>query len=214
MIFLALVLGYLLGSFQTSYFIGKFYGIDIREHGSKSAGMTNVNRTLGKGPALIVFFCDVLKAVLSFVFVPIVLFGASWSFGSWEHIFNEGTGLPILASGLVAGLGAIIGHNFPFYLKFRGGKGIACTLGVILMTNLWAALISFTIGFVIVLIFRYISLSSLAITLSWPIALAVLGEEAWTVGLAVFVFAMAWFKHRENIGRLLGGEERKFHFGK
>ena len=210
MILLSLLIGYLIGSFQTSYFIGRFYGIDIREHGSKNAGMTNVNRTLGKLPALIVFVCDVLKAVLAYVFVPIVLFGASWSFGSWTHVFGDGVGFPVLVAGLVAGLGAIIGHNFPFYLKFKGGKGIACTLGVIIMTYLWAALISFAIGLVLVLVFRYISLSSLAITLTWPIALAVFGLDTWTVGLAVFIGVMAWFMHRENIKRLLGGTESRF----
>ena len=214
MIVLAPLIGYLLGSFQTSYIIGKFYGIDIREHGSRNAGMTNVNRTLGKLPALIVFVCDVLKAVLAYVFVPIILFGASWSFGAWGHIFGEAATDTILVSGLMAGFGAIIGHNYPFYLKFKGGKGISCTIGVIIMTNLWATLICFVLGLVVVLVFRYISLASLAITFFWPIVLVVLGLGVWTVGISAAIGVMAWFKHRENILRLYGGTESKFSFGK
>ena len=213
---LALVIGYAVGMFQTGYFVGKYYGIDIREFGSKNAGMTNVNRTLGKLPALIVFVADVLKAVLVFVFVPIVLFGATWNFGAWSHTY-EAALIGLQHSKIIpllAGLGAILGHNFPFYLMFKGGKGIACTLGIILMLDWQVALIAFAVGFVLVFAFRYISLSSLAITLVWPILLFIFGYYAETVIIAAAISALAWFMHRENIKRLLAKTERKFSLGK
>ena len=210
---LALIIGYLIGMFQTGYFVGKYYGVDIREHGSKNAGMTNVNRTLGKLPALVVFVSDVLKAVLAFVFVPILLIGASWSFASWSHSFYEDISFFNIVP-LLAGLGAILGHNFPFYLKFRGGKGISCTLGIILMLSWQVALIAFAVGAVLVAVFRYISLASLAITLVWPVLLLIFGYSVETVILAAIISVLAWFMHRENISRLISGTERRFKLGK
>ena len=210
---LTVVIGYLIGMFQTGYFVGKYYGIDIREHGSKNAGMTNVNRTLGKFPAFVVFVVDVLKAVLAFVFVPILLFGASWDFEAWKHVFHDDVMLENIIP-ILAGIGAVLGHNFPVYLKFRGGKGIACTLGVILMLCWQVALIAFAVGAVLVAAFRYISLASLAITLVWPILLLIFGWDAWVVLFVAGISALAWFMHRENIARLLSGTERKFKLGK
>ena len=214
---LILLAGYLIGMFQTGYFVGKYYGIDIREHGSKNAGMTNVNRTLGKFPALLVFAVDVIKACLAFIVVPIVFLGASWDFSAWSHTYDSHWMIGLQQNKvlpLVAGFGAILGHNFPFYLKFRGGKGIACTLGIILMLSWQVALISFAIGFVLVAAFRYISLSSLAITLAWPVLLLIFGYYAHTVILASMISLLAWFMHRENISRLISGTERRFRFGK
>ena len=205
MIFFALILGYIIGLLQTGYIVGRIYGIDIREHGSMNAGMTNVNRTLGKLPALVVFLVDVAKAVFAYVFVPIMLFETGWSFESWSHDY-----IYWIPAGIVAGLGAILGHNFPFYLRFKGGKGIACTLGVILMTDLRAAAISFTLGILLVASFRYISLASLAITLVVPILLAFFGQDIWTIFIAALIGGLAWYMHRDNIKRLLSGTERKF----
>ena len=210
---LMLVIGYVVGMLQTGYFVGKLYGIDIREFGSKNVGMTNVNRTLGKFPALVVFVFDVLKAVLAFVFVPMLLFGASWSFASWSHVFHDEAMFQGIVP-LLAGLGAILGHNFPFYLKFRGGKGISCTLGIILMLGWQVALVAFAVGFVLVAAFRYISLASLAITLVWPVLLLIFGYRTETVILAAAISALAWFMHRENISRLIAGTERRFKLGK
>jgi len=207
---IALLIGYLIGSFQTGYLVGKLYGIDIREHGSKNAGMTNVNRTLGKKPAFVVFIVDILKAVLAFVFVPILIADASWSFGSWSHSFPEDFGHPTVLLGLYAGFGAILGHDFPFFMKFKGGKGISCTLGLILMINWQAALITYFVGFILVLKFRFISLASLAITLLAPILLVIFGYEVEIVIVTALFCALAWYLHRENIKRLLSGTERRF----
>ena len=213
MFFIALIAGYVIGMFQTGYFIGKHYGIDIREYGSKNAGMTNVNRTLGKLPALVVFVLDVFKAILAFILVPTVLLGASWNFATWTHVFNDEAMFHNIAP-LLAGLGAVLGHNFPFYLKFRGGKGIASTLGIILMVDWQVALIAFAVGVVLVASFKYISLASLAITLVWPVLLLIFGWSGEIIILAAAISALAWFMHRENISRLISGNERKFKLGK
>ena len=213
MLVLTLVLGYAIGMFQTGYFVGRLYGIDIREHGSKNAGMTNVNRTLGKWPALVVFVVDVLKAALAFVLLPYLLFGASFSFTNWAHAFHYGEGL-YFAAPLLSGFGAILGHNFPFYLRFRGGKGIACTLGIILMLDWQVALIAFALGVLLVAAFRYISLASLAITFVWPILLLAFGYDLAYVGLALCISLLAWYMHRENIARLIARNERRFTLGK
>ena len=213
LLLLSLVIGYVIGMFQTGYFVGKYYGIDIREYGSKNAGMTNINRTLGKFPALVVFVIDILKAITAFVFVPLVLFDSSWSFAAWSHVFQTEAAFQNIAP-LLAGLGAILGHNFPFFLKFKGGKGISCTLGIILMQGWQVALIAFAVGTILVAVFRYISLSSLAITLVWPVLLLIFGYNAQAVVLASVISALAWFMHRENISRLVSGTERRFKLGK
>ena len=213
MLFLALISGYVVGMFQTGYFVGKYYGIDIREYGSKNAGMTNVNRTLGGFPALVVFVFDVFKAILAFVLVPIVLFGVSWNFAAWTHVFYDEAMLHNTVP-LLAGFGAILGHNFPFYLRFRGGKGIASTLGIILMLDWQVALIAFAVGTVLVAAFRYVSLASLAITLVWPVLLLIFGLPGEIIVLAALISALAWFMHRENISRLISGSERRFVLGK
>jgi len=211
---IALLIGYLIGSFQTGYLVGKLYGIDIREHGSKNAGMTNINRTLGKKPALVVFIVDIFKAVLAFVIVPIIIADASWSFSAWSHTFPESFAHPSLLIGLYAGVGAILGHDFPFFMKFKGGKGISCTLGLILMLNWQAALITYAAGIIIVIAFRYISLASLVITLLTPILLAVFGYDIEIVIVTAIFCALAWFLHRENIQRLITGTERRFELKK
>ena len=115
---LCLAIGYLFGLFQTSYIYGRMHGIDIRKHGSGNAGTTNTLRVLGKKAGAIVLFCDIMKTGLAMVLVRI-LFKNSY-----------GDILPLLS--LYAGAGAILGHNFPFYLRFKGGKGIACTAGLII----------------------------------------------------------------------------------
>ena len=187
----ALLIGYAFGAVSSAYILGKFYGIDIREHGSKNAGMTNVNRILGKKPAVFVFLFDVAKAIAAFLIATTFLNSS-----------------PLL--GLYAGLGVVLGHDFPFYLKFRGGKGIASTLGVIIMFDFRVAIVAFTVGLVLVLVFRYISLASLMITLLFPILLAVFSHPPEAVGIAVIITALAWILHRDNIIKLWNGNENKF----
>jgi len=184
--------------------MGKMSGIDIREHGSKSAGFTNTNRILGIKKGAVVFVVDVLKAALAFVVATLIYRGLD----AGGTFFTSNWVLP----GLYAGFGAVLGHSFPFYLKFRGGKGVSCALGLIIMLDWRVALISFVIGFIAVALSRFISLASLLITLSVPILMFVFGYKMEIIGLAALLCMLIWILHRANIQRLLSGGENKFSF--
>ncbi|MFP3154631.1 glycerol-3-phosphate 1-O-acyltransferase PlsY [Lachnospiraceae bacterium ZAX-1] len=203
---ICVVIGYAFGLFQTGYLYGKQHHIDIREHGSGNAGTTNTLRTLGFKAGAITFLGDLLKAMAA-MFVAWILFKNKY---------------PEIARVLemYAGLGAVLGHNFPFYLKFKGGKGIACTSGFILAFYLPIAPICLILFIGAVAITRYVSLGSILVVLSFYAQLIVFGQlgyitsyegslpEIYVVG-AVFTL-LALFKHRENIKRLCTGTENKF----
>jgi len=203
---LSLIIGYGFGCLQFAYFFGKLKGIDIREHGSGNAGMTNITRTMGFKFGGVVFLLDVLKAMAAFL-VATAIFGDA-------HGMFSGISLP----GLYAGFGAILGHNFPFFMKFRGGKGVSCTAGVIIAFDWRIALALFLISLTALIIWRFISLCSLIIALMFPISMVVF-RAAFEFGavyatemiaLAFVIGALCWFQHRGNIVRLLSGTERKF----
>jgi len=197
----AVLIGYAFGLFQTAYIIGRLKGIDIREHGSKNAGTSNANRVLGSKAGAIVFISDILKTVLAFVVASL--------------IFDEGALFTdYVLPGVYAGLGAVLGHNFPFYLKFKGGKGIACTLAIILMVDWRIALITFATGFILILLFRYTSLASLTMVLMGAVLMFVFRYHWEAVAVSFGLVVMAWFLHHENIKRLLSGTERKFGINK
>jgi len=200
----SILIGYGLGCIQSAFITGKLArGIDIREHGSKNSGFTNANRVMGFKVGIWIFIADVLKAVLAFVL-------AAWLFDGCS-LFFAGC-VNGLVPGVWAGLGAVLGHNFPVMLKFRGGKGIACTLGILLMLDWRAALILFGIGIIIVVITRYISAASLAITFLMPISMAVFSHGWEVVVITAILGVLAWYMHRENLQRLFSGTERKFSF--
>ena len=200
---IAIIIGYALGNIQTSYLFGKFFkNVDIREHGSGNAGTTNTIRIFGFSVGVAVFIVDVLKAVVAFL-LCMYLFGGSY-FGGANGI------LP----GMYAGVGVVLGHNFPVFMGFKGGKGIASTIGVMLCTNWLIVLIQTTLGLACVAATRMISVASLVITLTFPILLYVLGYDTETVLISAFMGVLAWFMHRGNIQRILAGNERKISFGK
>ena len=202
----SLLIGYAFGCIQSAYIMGKLTrGIDIREHGSKNSGFTNANRVMGFKVGIWIFIADILKAVLSFVL-------AAWLFDGYTMFFSGC--LNGLLPGVWAGLGVVLGHNFPVFMKFRGGKGIACSIGVLLMLDWRAALIIYLIAALIVLATRYISLASLVITLLMPVAMIILSQAWEVVAVTAVLWGLAWFMHRGNIQRLLAGTERKFSFKK
>jgi len=204
---LSLLIGYIFGCIQSAYITGKLVkGIDIRDHGSKNSGFTNANRVMGFKIGVWIFLADVGKAVLAFLV-------ASWLFdggGSFLSPYAANGVLP----GVWAGLGVVLGHVFPIFMKFRGGKGIACTVGLILMLDWRAAVIIYLIAAILILIFRYISLASLVITLLTTISMVVLGYGVEAVAVTGALAVLAWYMHRENIQKLLTGTERKFSFRK
>ena len=202
-----LLIGYVCGLFQTAYIYGRINGIDIREYGSGNSGTTNALRVLGKKAGLIVFAGDILK-ILAAGFLVTVLFNQGDFFGDRAALYK-----------LYAGLGAVLGHNFPFYLNFKGGKGIAVTSGLIPMMD-WRITILCLIAFALTVgLTRYVSLGSLVITalfmISW-IFLGQTGRLALTPAhlpesyvLVFLIVAMAYWRHRANIKRLIAGTESK-----
>lgn len=203
---IALVVGYFLGIFQTGYIYGKKHGIDIRTKGSGNAGTTNTLRVLGWKAGLITFAGDLLKAMLA---VAIIHFA-----------FREKYPEAIKVLELYAGFGAVLGHNFPFYLKFQGGKGIACTSGMILAVCPAAAPICLVLFITSIALTRYVSLGSILVVTGYLIQVIVFGQKGWLGLDAAYLMefyivsacftVMGLWRHKANIKRLLSGTENKF----
>jgi glycerol-3-phosphate acyltransferase PlsY len=201
-IFTALASGYLLGSLNTAVIVGKFYGKDVRSHGSKSAGLTNTLRVLGKSAALLVLAGDILKGVIA------CLIGLR--LGVYAYSGEAKDCLSLLA----AGAGAVMGHNWPVYFGFKGGKGALTAAAVMFMVNWVMALISLGLFVAIVLLTRYVSLGTICAALIF-VAVSFLPVFGTTFYFHIFACLMALViivKHRENIRRLLSGTENKLSF--
>lgn len=194
-IFILLVAGYLLGSIPTGYIIGKIVkNIDIREHGSKNLGATNVFRCVGKTAGIITLVIDFLKS-----FIPVLL----------TKIFV--VSLPGLA--LWVGIFAIAGHTWPVFLKFKGGKGVATSAGLFFALAPIATLISVILFVFVVYFTRYVSLGSIAAAVTLPIALFFTNHSSDIIILTAIVSGLIIYRHRVNIQRLVHGVENKISFG-
>jgi len=208
---LCLVAGYVFGLFQTGYFVGKHMDVDIRTKGSGNSGTTNALRVLGPKAGAVVFAGDVGKSVVLCLIVRAI----------YSKIMPDAAILMML----YGGFGVILGHNYPFYLNFKGGKGIAATGGLIIAMLDWRIFIVCLLGFVLpIAITRYVSLGSLIaealLVVSWLLwgrqltpALAE-GYFAETCIIVLLIAALAYWRHRANIGRLLRGCENKIGSGK
>lgn len=210
---ICLCIGYVFGMFQTAYIYGRAHNIDIREHGSGNAGTTNALRTLGKKAALVVFIGDMLKAIIPSIIVRLI----------FKDIYPDSMTLLVLYTGF----GAVLGHNFPAYLKFKGGKGIATTGGFIISLGQWQLIAIGLIVFVLtVVITKYVSAGSLLMVLSVFITFLVIIKMGLVKGLvdtkikyeAIVVFfafvALAYIRHKANIVRIFKGTENKLSFKK
>jgi glycerol-3-phosphate acyltransferase PlsY len=206
------VVGYLFGNIQTSYIYGRAHGIDIREHGSGNAGTTNALRVLGKKAGLVVFLGDLFKAIIVTVAARLIL----------AQVFPDEVYLFIAYSGL----GVVLGHNFPFYLKFKGGKGIAATAGIVVgfadPVIIAVCLIVFIIA---VAITRYVSLGSILMVITFAslyTIFAINGKYGFDMGdslskeamiesiiIVIAMALMAIYRHKANIVRLINHEENK-----
>lgn len=207
----SLVIGYIFGLFQTAYIIGKIKKVDIRQMGSGNAGTTNAMRTLGAKAGILTFIGDCAKTILAVVLCRLLV----------SYLYPEMYGALKYAIGMYAGLGAVLGHNFPFYLKFKGGKGIAATSGFIIAFGAWPMIpIGLVIFFGIVLLTKYVSLGSICLMAGFFIQLVVFGQLGWygvdgplllEIYVLGFLFvALAIIRHRANIVRLMNGTENKF----
>lgn len=199
------VIAYLLGSISFSViFSKKMAGIDVREEGSKNAGTTNVLRTVGKKAAALTLICDILKGVVA------VLIGYAISFITTE------LNAALLVQ--IAGTFAIIGHTFPVFFKFKGGKGIATSLGILLLVNYQIGLICLVFWIVIVLFTRMVSLGSIMAAILFPVLTIFINQNYLVEGnyivFGVIVAALVVFNHRSNVKRILGGNENKLSFKK
>lgn len=197
---LSAVFGYLLGSLNGSLIVGKiFYKKDVREHGSGNAGATNTLRTLGTGAAVLVLVIDALKGVLSCI-IGQVLVG---------NIENYG-----LVGMYVAGFGAVIGHNWPMFFGFKGGKGVLTTFSVVLYISPVPALICLTIFIIIVALTKYVSLGSIVAAVSWPVISIFFNLPVLMVLIAVLMVVLIVARHKDNIVRLINHTEKKLSFRK
>lgn len=201
---LCLLLGYGLGCISTSYLYGKARGIDVREHGSGNAGTTNTLRVMGRKAGAIVLAGDMLKTFFAILLTWLIF---HWFFPDMDYLLR-----------IYTGAGVILGHDYPFYMKFKGGKGIACS-GAMILSFYWGIIpASVVIFFGIFFITHYVSLASIFLYLGFMAQLLIFGQSG-LLGMtqpmliemyivAALLTALALFQHRENIKRLLKGEER------
>ena len=201
---ICLAIGYICGRLQTGYLVGKMNHVDIRKEGSGNAGSTNALRVMGWKAGAMTFAGDVIKCLAAVLIA--------------RYLYRDTEYVPLLA--MYAGMGATLGHNFPFYLKFKGGKGIAVLAGLVLATGFVMVPIPLTAFLIAVLLTRYVSLGSLLASSMFFLEVLFYGqlggfdmEFRYRMELYVLVFllmALAWVRHKENIKRLLAGTENPF----
>lgn len=196
-IILCLIAGYLFGNLQTAFFVGKLHGIDIRKYGSGNAGTTNAMRTLGRKSGSLVFIGDLLKVLIPGLILRLVIF--------------PGEPYVILLCEIL-GFGAVIGHCYPFWMQFHGGKGIAVTAAAMACSDY--RLLIFVLAFIaIVYVTKYVSVGSLFTVVLFPVFMAIVyrGHEywLWMVLVALLYTISGIYTHRANIRRLLNGTENK-----
>ncbi|PAW86021.1 MAG: acyl-phosphate glycerol 3-phosphate acyltransferase [Pedosphaera sp. Tous-C6FEB] len=207
-----ILLSYLLGSIPTGFLVAKAKGVDIRSVGSGNIGATNVFRILGKGPGIFVLTADALKGALAVsVIGPFVARGyhlslpvfSSWTSSAWNlsEIMDH---LPALA-----GICAILGHNYTCWLNFKGGKGIATTAGVFAALAPAAFGIALAAWLVVFAVSRYVSLASIVAAVALPLAVWLTGNGALLIGVSTALGALAIYKHKANLDRLRAGTENR-----
>lgn len=194
-ILFCLIFGYIFGCFSTGYFIGKLKKVDIRNYGSGNIGTTNALRTLGAKAGAITLLGDAFKAVIPMLLV--------------RYIFFNHTDFAQLLS-LYTGLGVVLGHNYPVWLKFKGGKGIAATGGVMMAFDILIVPFALPMFILIVAITRYVSLGSLYVALFFPVWILVrYPGDLHMLILSLVFMVLAFIKHSSNMKRLINGTENK-----
>lgn len=201
---LLLIIGYFIGNIETGYIFGKIHKMDIRNYGSGNAGATNTLRVLGAKAGLVVFLGDFCKSLIPCLVV--------------RFIFRDNVSLSYIYM-LYIGLGVVLGHNFPFYLGFKGGKGVASTAGIIMALDIRIAVVCLIVFIITVAITRYVSLGSIFVMIILIGMSHFLVKFSYGFGkgaspmefrlLTAAVGLLSIFMHRANIKRLLGGTENK-----
>ena len=196
MIIVMLLLSYLIGAFPSGFVIGKlFFKKDIRQFGSGNTGATNSFRVLGRPAGFLVTFLDIFKGFIT-VFFPL-----------WLPVHADGPISTFFTNGLIVGLFAILGHVYPVYLKFQGGKAVATSAGVVLGVNPILLLILAIIFFIVLKIFKYVSLASIVAAICCVIGSLIIQDYILLVSFLVSIILI--IRHRSNIARIFRGEEPK-----
>ncbi|WP_026503738.1 glycerol-3-phosphate 1-O-acyltransferase PlsY [Butyrivibrio sp. NC3005] len=210
---ICILIGYLFGMIQTAYFYGKMKGIDIRKYGSGNAGTTNTLRVLGPEAGFIVLAGDMIKCVIAVWLVSAIFKG---SYGNEIYLLK-----------IYTAFGAILGHDFPFYMNFKGGKGIAATCGFMIAFH-WTFIPMFLIVFLVIFnLTHYVSVGSLSLYVGFVLMLIFEGQKGLfgfhtmsqiqlfeTYSIAIIMTLLAFWKHRSNIVKLINKEERKTYIFK
>ncbi len=197
---LVALVAYLIGSISFSViFTKKLAGFDVREKGSKNAGSTNVLRTAGKKVAILTLICDVLKGVIAVLFAKFI--GKVDNFEHTEYLVQ------------LAGFMVVLGHTFPIFFGFKGGKGVATSLGVIMIINWQIGLICLVFALILMILTRIVSLGSVAAAILFPVLTLFITENYSVPGdyriFGILLGVFVCFNHRANIKRLLKGEEKR-----
>ena len=197
------IIAYLIGSINFSViFSKKMAGFDVREKGSGNAGTTNMLRTVGKKAAAITLVCDILKGVVAILIAMLV--------GN----LVEGSNGSLLVQ--VAGVAVILGHTFPVFFKFKGGKGVATSLGVLIMSNWQIGLICLVFALVLIILTQMVSVGSIAAAILYPVLTLFIPENYIVPGnyliYSIILAVIIIFNHRENVKRLLSGKENRISF--
>lgn len=202
-IILALAFSYLLGSIPAGYIAGKIAGVDVQKEGSGNIGATNILRVLGKKYGYSVFFFDAFKGFLA-VQTTLLLAARSAPASARADFF-----------GILAAILCVLGHAFPVWLKFKGGKGVATSAGAMTALAPWPALIAVIVWIIVFRVSRYVSLASVSATIALPLAIGVFVTLNIAYSRTLFYFALSLavvvvYRHRSNFARLLNGTEQRF----
>lgn len=191
---IVIFLSYVIGSIPSGLILGKtLWHVDLRQHGSKNIGATNAWRTLGKLPGFIVFVSDLLKGMLG-VYLGMMLVGSSTAM-------------------IIGGIMAIVGHSLSLFLKFKGGKGVATGLGVLIMLMPSVSAIVFLVWLIVVLISKYVSLGSIIAAVLVPVCAFIMGLSFDFVVFGIVAAVFVIYRHKSNIIRLINGTENKIKAG-
>ena len=197
------IIAYLIGSINFSVILSKkMAGFDVREKGSGNAGTTNMLRSVGKKAAAITLVCDILKGVIAILLAMLV-----------NKMFKDSNGALLVQ---IAGVAVILGHTFPIFFKFKGGKGVATSLGVLIMSNWQIGLICLVFALILIILTQMVSVGSIAAAILYPVLTIFIPQNyilpgnyiIYSVVLAVIIV----FNHRENVKRLLSGTENRISF--
>lgn len=188
-----LLIGYFIGALSPSYIIGMMNGYDIRKKGSGNAGATNVMIVKGKKMGILCALLDIAKACLA-------LWITGRLFPEFQYAFP------------ITGASCILGHIFPFYLKFRGGKGLACLGGVVLMTDVRLFLVMISIELVVVLIVNYLCVVPMSASVAYALIYGAVNQDILAAGIFMIAAVVMFFKHMDNIQRIKNGTEMHFSY--